>query len=290
MSLAIDAKGVRTVFLHRMGFGRISLRNRLLAYGTTALVTGASSGIGASFARALAREGFSTLVLVARRAERLAQLQAELAQTYGCIVHAIVLDLGSQGAADALQLQLAELSCGDVDLVVNNAGFGLLGAIEDIPIERVSAMVNVNCGAVVDIARRFIPPMKQRKRGAMIITSSVVGALPAPWFSVYAATKSFDLYLGEALHAECRGSGVDVVTVLPGLTKTEFHAGLGSRDYHSPYRSAEQVVESALRALGRKSIVVDGALNKVVVHGSRLFPRGLALWLSRLVMRIELGR
>ncbi len=266
-----------------------SLQKKLSGYGTTALVTGASSGIGASFARALAREGFTTLVLVARRAERLAQLQTELSQAYGCVVHLIVLDLGSHGAADILQLRLAELSC-DVDLVVNNAGFGLLGALEDIPIERVSAMVNVNCGAVVDIARRFLPPMKRRKRGAMIITSSVVGALPAPWFSVYAATKSFDLYLGEALHAECCGSGVDVITVLPGLTKTEFHAGLGDREYHSPYRSAEQVVDSALSALGRKSIVVDGLFNKIVVHGSRFFPRGLALWLSRLVMRIELGR
>jgi short-subunit dehydrogenase len=151
-------------------------------------------------------------------------------------------------------------------------------------------MVSVNCGAVVDIARRFLPAMKQRQRGAMIITSSIVGALPTPFFSVYAATKSFDLYLGEALHAECRGSGVDIVTVLPGLTRTEFHAGLGDREYHSPYRSAEQVVESALSALGRKSIVVDGLFNKLVVHGSRFLPRGVALWLSRLVMRIELGR
>lgn len=204
-------------------------------------------------------------------------------------MHAIVVDLGVQGAAEILHLRVAELSC-DVDLVVNNAGFGVLGALEDIPTERVSAMVSVNCGAVVDIARRFLPPMKQRNRGAMIITSSVIGALPAPWFSVYAATKSFDLYLGEALHAECRGSGVDVLTVLPGLTKTEFHAGLGDREYHSPYRSAEQVVASALHALGRRSIVVDGALNKVLVHGSRLLPRGIALWLSRIVMRFELGR
>ncbi len=270
-------------------FQASSLRKKLRGYGTTALVTGASSGIGASFAQALAREGFTTLVLVARRAERLAQLQTELSQAYGCVVHAIVLDLGSQGAADILQLRLAELSC-DVDLVVNNAGFGVLGALEEIPMERVSAMVNVNCGAVVDIARRFLPPMKERKRGAMIITSSIVGALPAPFFSVYAATKSFDLYLGEALYAECRGSGVDVITVLPGLTKTEFHAGLGDREYHSPYRSAEQVVASALSALGRKSIVVDGLFNKLVVHGSRFLPRGLALWLSGLVMRIELGK
>lgn len=258
-------------------------------YGTTALVTGASSGIGASFARRLAREGFSTLIVVARRAERLQELRAELTTTHGCTVHPIVLDLASFGAAEVLQARLAELQC-DVDLVVNNAGFGVLGALEDIAVDQVSAMVAVNCSAVVDIARRFLPAMKARRRGAMIITSSIVGTLSAPWFGVYAATKSFDLYLGEALHGECRGSGVDVLTVLPGLTKTEFHAGLGDRDYHSPYRSADQVVETALSALGRKSIVVDGVFNKLVVHGSRFLPRGVALWLTRQVMRFELRR
>lgn len=263
-------------------------QSELRRYGTTALVTGASSGIGASFARRLAKEGFTTLILVARRTERLTELQSELQTQYGCVVVPITLDLAEQDAADVLYARLGELGC-RVDLLVNNAGFGVLGSLESVPADRVSAMVNLNCRAVVDVARRFIAPMKEQKRGAMIITSSIVGALPAPWFSVYAATKAFDLYFGEALHAECRGSGVDVVTVLPGLTKTEFHAGLADREYHSPYRTAEQVVESALRALGRKSIVVDGLFNKLVVHGSRLLPRGLALWLSRAVMRWELG-
>ncbi|MFN4896857.1 MAG: SDR family NAD(P)-dependent oxidoreductase [Pseudomonadota bacterium] len=261
----------------------------ILRYGTTALITGASSGIGASFARRLANEGFATLILVARRSERLKDLQVELEAAHGCTVHPLVLDLAASGAAAVLHARILELGY-NVDVVVNNAGFGVLGALEQIPESQISDMVAVNCSAVVDIARRFLPSMKERRRGAMIITSSIVGTLPAPWFSVYAATKSFDLYLGEALHAECQGTGVDILTVLPGLTKTEFHAGLGDREYHSPYRTAEQVVESALRALGNKSIVVDGLFNKVVVHGSRFLPRGLALWLSRLVMRIELGR
>ncbi|MFO0417008.1 MAG: SDR family NAD(P)-dependent oxidoreductase [Pseudomonadota bacterium] len=256
-------------------------------YGSTALVTGASSGIGESFARRLAQEGFSVLVLVARREDRLLALKAELSERYGCEVVPVVLDLSARDAADLLHAEL-ERGGHRIDLVVNNAGFGLLGAFDQLPVERVSSMVDLNCRAVVDIARRFIPPMRERGRGAMIITSSIVGTLPAPWFSVYAATKAFDLYFGEALHGELRGTGVDVVTVLPGLTKTEFHAGLGERDYHSPYRSAEQVVESALGALGRKSIVVDGLFNKFVVHGTRFLPRGVALWLSRAVMRFEL--
>jgi short-subunit dehydrogenase len=264
-------------------------RSDLLRYGQTALITGASSGIGASFARRLAKEGLSNLLVVARRSERLHELKVELESAYRVNVHPIVLDLAAPGAADLLQARVDELGCA-VDLLVNNAGFGLLGAFEELEPERLSAMVALNCSAVVDVARRFLPQMKARKRGAMIITASVVGAMPAPWFSVYAASKSFDLYLGEALHAEYRGSGVDVLTVLPGLTRTEFQAGLGDREYHSPYRSAEQVVESSIRALGRKSIVVDGFFNRVLVHGSRFMPRGLALCLSRWVMKVELGR
>lgn len=257
-------------------------------YGHTALITGASSGIGASFARRLAAEGMKTLLLVARRTERLAELHAELESAYGCACVPIGLDLAQQGAIDDL---CARVDAGNrtVDLVVNNAGFGLLGALEEIAGDRVGAMIDLNCKAVAGVAHRFLPAMKRQGRGAMIITSSVVGAIPAPWFSVYAATKSFDLYLGEALYAECRGTGVDVVTVLPGLTKTEFHAGVGKRDYHSPYRSPEQVVESALRALGVRPIVVDGWLNKLLVHGTRLLPRDVALSVSRIVMRKELG-
>jgi short-subunit dehydrogenase len=260
---------------------------RFLKYGTTALVTGASSGIGESFARRLAAEGFSTIVLVARRADRLEELAKKLESDFGCRTVAVALDLAEQDSVRKLSHRLLELGC-EVDFVVNNAGFGLLGALETLASERVSAMVDLNCRAVAEIARCFISGMKQRGRGAMVITSSVVGAVPAPWFSVYAATKAFDLYLGEALFAENRGTGVDVVTVLPGLTKTEFHAGLGNRDYHSPYRTPEQVVASALGALGRKPIVVDGMLNKLLVHGSRFFPRAMMLSLSRRVMKFEL--
>ena len=221
----------------------------ILRYGSTALVTGASSGIGLAFCKGLAMSGFSTVVAVVRTNE-----------------------LGLS-----------------IDVVVNNAGFGLLGALEAVDRARLLGMVDLNCRAVVDVAAQFLPGMKERRRGAMIITSSVVGAVPTPWFSVYAATKSFDLYFGEALYAECRGSGVDVLTVLPGLTRTEFHAGAGSREYHAPYRSAEHVVESSFRALGKKAIVVDGVLNKLLVHGSRFLPRNILLAVSRSVMKMELG-
>jgi short-subunit dehydrogenase len=131
--------------------------------------------------------------------------------------------------------------------------------------------------------------MKERKRGAIIIVSSVVGTVPAPWFSAYSGTKAFDLYFGEGLYGECKGSGVDVITVLPGLTKTEFQAGAGMREYHSPYRSAQHVVDSTLAALGKKPIVVDGWFNKLMSHGTRFIPRAWLLTISRVVMRKELG-
>jgi len=260
----------------------------LLRYGTTALVTGASSGIGAAFCRELAKQGFSTIVAVARRGDRLEALQQEIQASTQAKVIPIIIDLEKPFAADELLVRTNELGL-SIDLLVNNAGFGLLGALETVDRARLLGMIDLNCRAVVDVAAQYLSGMKERRRGAMIITSSVVGAVPAPWFSVYAATKSFDLYFGEALHAECLGSGVDVLTVLPGLTRTEFHAGAGLRDYHSPYRSAEHVVQSSFRALGRKAIVVDGVFNKVLVHGSRFLPRSILLTISRYVMRMELG-
>ncbi len=259
-------------------------------YGRTALVTGASSGIGNSFCRELAQIGFTTIVIVARRVERLEALKVELSERWGAQVVAISIDLAREGAPSEIFSQVSALGL-EVDLVVNNAGFGVLGDMETIDMARTAGMVDLNCRAVAELAALFIPDMKRRGRGAMIITSSVVGAVPAPWFAVYSATKAFDLYLGEALHAECQGSGVDVVTVLPGLTRTEFQASAGlNRQYHSPYRTPEDVARTALKALGRKAIVVDGAFNKLLVHGTRFLPRAILLWLSRIVMTVELRR
>ncbi len=256
----------------------------------TALVTGASSGIGASFCRELCQRGVTTVIAVARRADRLEELREQAQERWGVRVVPITIDLAREGAARELFSRVEALGL-EVDLVVNNAGFGVLGDMETIDLARTAGMIDLNCRAVAEVAALFLPGMKRRCRGAMIITSSVVGTVPAPWFAVYSATKAFDLYLGEALYAECQGTGVDVVTVLPGLTRTEFQAGAGlDRHYHSPYRAPEDVVRTALNALGRKAIVVDGALNKLLVHGTRFLPRAILLWLSRIVMRVELRR
>ncbi len=256
-------------------------------YGSVALVTGASSGIGAAFCKKFAASGLN-VVAVARRSERLTALKEELEALYPITVTPIALDMQDPHAVDQLSAHVTQQAI-EIDIVVNNAGFGVLGLVESVSRDKNLGMVDLNCRAVVDLTAQFLPAMKARKRGAVIIVSSVVGTIAAPWFATYSATKAFDLYFGEALYGECRGSGVDVLTVLPGLTRTEFQAGAGLREYHSPYRSAEQVVETACGALGRKAIVVDGWLNKVMSHGARFLPRSVALNLSRFVMKRELG-
>jgi hypothetical protein len=264
------------------------MKNVKERYGNVALVTGASSGIGAAFCRKFASLGLH-VVAVARREERLLALKKELEELYGVTVTPIALDLAHESAVQQLSTLVSEQGMQQIDILVNNAGFGVLGAAESIAREKNVGMVDLNCRAVVDLTAHFLPAMKARRRGAVIIVSSVVGTIVAPWFATYSATKAFDLYFGEALYGECRGSGVDVLTVLPGLTRTEFQAGAGLREYHSPYRSPEQVVDTACAALGRKSIVVDGWLNKLMSHGIRFLPRSVALALSRFVMKRELG-
>jgi short-subunit dehydrogenase len=255
-------------------------------HGSVALVTGASSGIGEAFCRTLAARGFS-LIAVARREERLQALKGELEAQYGVRVVPVALDITSNDAADRVAA-VVESEGLSVDVLVNNAGFGLLGTVESPERERAVGMVDLNCRAVIEFTYRFLPAMKARQRGAVIVVSSVVGSIPVPWFAIYGATKAFDLYFGEALYGECHGTGVDVLTVLPGLTKTEFQGGAGLREYHSPYRTAQQVVDTALKALGRKPIVVDGIFNKMLVHGTRFVPRGILTAVSRFVMKKEL--
>jgi uncharacterized protein len=256
-------------------------------YGSVALVTGASSGIGEAFVRRLVSDGH-TVFAVARREERLRRLESDAAQAGIGRVIPVVEDLSHPEGVDNV-VRAVENSGLHVDILVNNAGVGYLGALESIEREKTVMMINLNCRAVVDLTVRFLPGMKERKRGAIVIISSVAGTIPAPWFSAYSATKAFDLYFGEGLYGECLGTGVDVVTVLPGLTRTEFQAGAGMREYHSPYRTAEHVVSSALSALGKKPLVVDGWFNKILSHGTRFVPRGWLVLISRRVMKKELG-
>jgi hypothetical protein len=246
---------------------RRSLRER---YGDWALVTGASSGIGAAFARALAREGMS-LVLAARREERLRDLAAELEKGFAVATRVVAVDLAAPGGAERLAAAAADL---DVAVLVNNAGVGLAGRFDGQDPERLREMVELNCTAPLWLARRLVPRMRERGRGAVIFTGSQAAKQPLPLHAAYAATKAFDGFLGEALWAELRGSGVDVLVVEPGSTDTEFQQV--AREIPHEGQSPDEVVAVALERLGRQPSVSTRWLHWLRGNaGMRLLPRSL---------------
>ena len=249
----------------------------------TALVTGASSGIGEQFARALARRGYE-LVLVARRGERLSELADELPVQ----AHVVSSDLSAD--APALAGKVAELGVG-VDLLVNNAGFGVYGRFLDTHPERDAAQVRLNCEAVVTLTHAFLPAMVERRRGGVIVVASTAGMQPIPYQAVYAATKAFALSFTEALHTELRGTGVRMLAVNPGPVPTEWQAVAGydqaeGSGFVPGEVPAQQVVEEALAAYdaGRRSIV-PGRLMRMLMRGTRLGPRGAQLRITERIYR-----
>lgn len=221
-------------------------------YGEWALVTGASSGIGREFARALAHEGVS-VVLTARRADRLAALATELEASDAVRTRSIALDLGASGAAERLAAAVADLEIG---ILVNNAGFGSIGPFGEQDPARVREMVELSCAAPAILTRLLLPAMQARGRGAIVIVGSVAGMLPMPLHALYSASKAFDNVLGEALHEELRGSGIDVLALEPGSTETEFQQQAGEKAHAG--ETAQEVVHKALGALGREPALVPG--------------------------------
>src|SRR3989449_1248592 len=189
----------------------------LKSYGEWALVTGASAGIGTAFARELAAQSVN-LVLVARRADRLEALAAELREKHGVKTRVVPDDLERDGAAERLLEWVRDLEIG---ILVNNAGFSMVGRFERVPREKILGMIRVNCLAVAALTHAFLPAMQARRRGAVIIVSSVAGYQPLGFAATYGATKAFDLMLGEALWAENRSTGVDVLALSPGPVDTE---------------------------------------------------------------------
>jgi short-subunit dehydrogenase len=245
-------------------------------YGEWALVTGASAGIGAEFARALAREGLN-VVLTARREERLRDLAAELEKGHQVATRIVVADLARPGDLERLVQAVADL---EVGVLVNNAGWGYSGRLTKQEPERLREMIEVNCIAPTLLARKLLKGMTERGHGAVIFTGSVAGRQPLPLHAVYAATKAFDLFLGEALWGELRGSGVDVVVLEPGSTATEFQAVAGELPH--PGEPPEKVVRVALDALGKQPSVTSGWFNWLRSSlATRLGPRSLVVLVAR---------
>ncbi|HEY4386042.1 MAG TPA: SDR family oxidoreductase [Ktedonobacteraceae bacterium] len=241
--------------------------------GKAALITGASSGIGEAFAQELAKRGMHT-VLVARSEGSLRKLASELTKQHGVRSEVIVADLSQEKASVQIKTAVEEMRL-HVDLLVNNAGFATHDAFDAIDPERDHQQVMVNVTAVVDLAHAFLPEMVARGAGAMINVASMAAFMPMPYMAVYAASKAFVLSFSEALWAEYRERGIQVVALCPGEVETRFHQAL---EHPVPAagvkRSSQQVVREALYTLEKgKSSVIPGILNDMTIQSTRLMSR-----------------
>lgn len=208
-------------------------------YGPTALVTGASSGIGLAFAEELAARGFD-LVLTARRTDHLDALAQRLLSSCGVRTRVIGADLSDPAAPARL---LAATAGDDIGLIISNAGFNVKGAYETTDAAAMSRMLTVNCHAPMQLAHGFIPRLKARGKGGIVFTASIEGLIGCPYSAAYSATKALVISLGEALWGEMQGTGVDVLTLCPGATESEATAKLEGIAHLQP---AADVVRLAL--------------------------------------------
>jgi short-subunit dehydrogenase len=239
-----------------------------------ALVTGASSGIGESFARALAARN-ENLVLVARSEERLQKLSHELAQNHGIETLPCAADLSVPGAPGQLAQWLKGRQI-HVHLLVNNAGFGVHGEFLKLPLERQMQMLRLNVEAVLELSWLLIPPMLEHRQGGVINVSSALGFQPAPFVTAYAATKAFVTSFSMGLAAELDGSGVRVVTLCPGTTRTSFFdaGGFSRGGFRRVMQEPSEVVAKALKALDRGGgLVLPRKVDHVLIFVERLLPR-----------------
>lgn len=253
----------------------------------TALVTGASSGIGAAFALALARRGYN-VVLVARRADRLEAVAETIAMTLGRKAHVLVADLAVPEAPDRMVRALAERGI-TVDLLVNNAGVAYYEAFSEMPREQAMAMVQLNVTALTAMSHAFLPGMAERGRGAVVNIASTAALQPIPYGAVYAASKSYVLSFSEALAEELAPQGVQVLCVCPGSTESEIHGTSGVDPAVvrlAPMMSAEAVAEESLRALDAgKRVIVPGPMNEAHAWLTRMLPRDVAARLAGTIFK-----
>ncbi len=219
----------------------------------TVIVTGASSGLGAEYARQLAARG-ADLVLVARRADRLQSLADQLTGAHGVKVTVVARDLGLPDAGRTLRAELESRGIRATGLI-NNAGFGTHSAFSEEDPDGLQKMIGLNVGALVDLSRAYFEPLTAAHDGFLINVASLLGFQPTPYMSVYGATKAFVLSFTESLWEEARGTGLRVLAICPGATETEFYdaAGSQSADYGAKRVKPAEVVEQSLDALDRRN-------------------------------------
>jgi uncharacterized protein len=243
--------------------------------GKWALVTGASAGIGKALAEELARGG-THLVLTARRRERLEELAQNLTAVHKIQTKILSADLAHPGAPGEIFLFTKELGI-EIELLINNAGFGAYGEFPTVEMSRLLDMVQVNCSAVVHLTRLYLPEMVTRGRGDVLIVASTASFQSVPYISTYAATKAFDLLFAEGLAEEMKPHGVRVCALCPGSTESEFAEVAGQTHVaatRANRETAEKVARTGLRALAAgKSYVISGLGNYLGVVGQRLVSR-----------------
>jgi short-subunit dehydrogenase len=251
-----------------------------------AVVTGASSGLGALFAEKLAQRGLP-VVLAGRDEARLAEVRQRVQRAApGIEVELVVGDLGARGGVESL---VAALDGRVIDVLVNNAGFGTYGRLEEVDPERDHDLIAVNVDALVRLTHAVLPGMLARGRGRILNVASTIAFQPAPYQASYGASKAFVLSFSQALWAETRGTGVTVTALAPGPTRTGFVDALDADVSHTIYgrlASPEPVVAAGLRALDRgRPVVVPGLRNWVMANGARLSPGWVGALISGRMLR-----
>ena len=243
----------------------------------TALITGASSGLGAEYARLFAA-GKHGVVLVARRRERLEELARDLRSAHGIAVDVVPADLAARDGAARVVAEVERLGT-PIDFLVNNAGFGASGAFADLDLGRALDMIQVNVTALVELTRALLPPMIARRSGRILNVGSTAGFPPGPFMAVYYASKAFVNSFSEALWYELRGTGVTATVSCPGATATEFAEVAGnSRSllFRLGAAPAATVAREGYRAMMKgKPMVIHGLRNKLTVQSLRISPRAL---------------
>jgi uncharacterized protein len=251
----------------------------------TTLITGASTGIGAAFARKLAARGRNVL-LVARSEDKLIALCNELGRLTSIRAQYVALDLRAPDAGAQLLEETKKREL-EIDMLINNAGFGSMGDFGKLDLERELEMIQLNIRAVVDLTHRFLGPMRERKRGTIINVASTAAFQAVPYMSTYAATKAFVLSFSEAIGEENRAHGIHVVALCPGVTETNFfEAAKMDRPPMRTIQTPEEVVEAALRGLAReKRVVVSGWTNWLMVEAERFVPRSMVTKVAAKALR-----
>jgi len=254
-----------------------------------ALITGASSGLGEEFALQLAREK-RDLVLVARREDRLRAVAERAKKAAAPSVTIISSDLGRSDAAHEIYRQVTAAGIA-VDYLVNNAGFGTHGNFAQVPLDREIEQINLNVSALVSLTRLFLPGMVAAKRGHIVNVASTAAFQPVPWMATYAATKAFVLNFSEALSSELQGTGVTVLALCPGPTRTEFQQVAGVENSGVPsfaYMDAATVVRQGMDAARRgKALRINGFVNALMAQSTRIAPRALVRRIAGAMFRGE---